>query len=226
MADGGPLSGLKLSRASAAGQIASALRRRILEGELAPGTPLTESWLAEAFGVSRNTVREGLALLVRDGIVTQSPHRGVSVTRLDASDVQDIYGVRRLLELSAVSAGRRLPDERLAALRKCVDELSGLDRSADWREIVDADLAFHEELIKLLGSARLERLYQQLLTELRLCILIANVEDHESAESLARQHADLLELLESGSIRECKTALSGHLHRGESLLLHHFGQEL
>ena len=49
--------------------------RRIVTGEVEPGTPLDESGLAGEFGVSRTPVREALRQLASSGLVQQRPHR-------------------------------------------------------------------------------------------------------------------------------------------------------
>ena len=70
------LSGLSIRRVSTADQVASLMRQRILRGEFKPGTSLREVVIAAAIGVSRNTLREALRILVQEGLVRHSVHRG------------------------------------------------------------------------------------------------------------------------------------------------------
>lgn len=224
------LGDVALERISAAEQIATVLRERIIHGDLRPGTALTETPLAKAFDVSRNTVREALSLLSRDGIVTQSPYRGVSVSVMAEADVHDIFRLRRMLESLAIDAAHSLPAEQLDELRQRVDTLAALSADRDWREIVDADLAFHRTLIGFLNSPRLDRLFEQMVTELRLCILIADMDDtadshtQETPATLAAQHDELFELLRNGDAQRCKDRLVTHLNDAERALLAYFGE--
>lgn len=215
-----------LERTSAAEQIAAVLRERIIRGDLRPGTPLTEAPLAKAFGVSRNTVREALSLLSSDGITTQSPYRGVSVSVMTEPDVHDIFRIRRMLESLAIDATAELPAGRLAKLEECVSALRALTSSSDWRTTVDADLAFHRVLVGFLESPRLDRLFDQMATELRLCILIADVSDpvHETPAALAAQHCELFEFLSEGKREQCRNRLLEHLDDAEQTLLAHFSK--
>src|SRR5438552_2849018 len=64
-------------RVGAAELIASTIRTQILAGKLQPGEPLPEVQVAAAFGVARNTVREGLKILARSGLAVHELHRGV-----------------------------------------------------------------------------------------------------------------------------------------------------
>src|SRR6266567_7515964 len=73
---------LQLRRESTAEQVASALRELILSARFMPGTHLREGPLADQLGVSRNTVREAMQILVSEGLVTREIHRGAYVARL------------------------------------------------------------------------------------------------------------------------------------------------
>ncbi|MEA2126999.1 MAG: hypothetical protein QOI80_3781, partial [Solirubrobacteraceae bacterium] len=58
---------------NAPARLAATLRRRILDGELAPGAPLREQHLAAESGLARHTVRAALRALAAEGIVTVEP---------------------------------------------------------------------------------------------------------------------------------------------------------
>src|SRR5262249_43322057 len=90
--------GLAIQKTSTADQVAGLLRERILRGELRPGTPLREVLLAGSIGVSRNTLREALRILIQEGLVLHTVHRGITVMELSREAVADIYRVRRILE--------------------------------------------------------------------------------------------------------------------------------
>lgn len=62
-------------------QVAEAIERNILTGRLRPGDPVgTESELVKRFGVNRSTVREGIRLLERSGLVTREASRRLAVS--------------------------------------------------------------------------------------------------------------------------------------------------
>ncbi|MBV9014006.1 MAG: GntR family transcriptional regulator [Pseudonocardiales bacterium] len=63
-------------------QLADSLRAKITAGELAPGEQVpTEKALAEEFGASRATIRQGLMVLVNEGLIVASRPRGYFVRR-------------------------------------------------------------------------------------------------------------------------------------------------
>ena len=79
-----------------------ALRRQILDGELAPGERLLLRTLAEVLGLSVMPVRDALRLLERDGLVQTERHRGAIVTPVAVDTVIRLIGIRMWLEALAI----------------------------------------------------------------------------------------------------------------------------
>ena len=78
------------------------LRQAILDGTIEPGARLRQEDLAEVFDASRIPVREALRALEHEGLVTSAPHRGFTVTTLDADQIEEIYDLRSVLEGHAI----------------------------------------------------------------------------------------------------------------------------
>ena len=78
--------------------VADWLAERIISGDEAPGTRLTETKLAEEAGVSRSPVREALRLLQSEGLVDIVPRYGAQVAFIGIADVEELYACRMLLE--------------------------------------------------------------------------------------------------------------------------------
>jgi DNA-binding GntR family transcriptional regulator len=78
-------------------QLAQDIAKRIIAGAFAPGASLREIPLAEAYAVSRTSVREALRILERDGVVSIEPRHGASVTRLNTDELVEVYQVRAVL---------------------------------------------------------------------------------------------------------------------------------
>ncbi|HEY4568201.1 MAG TPA: GntR family transcriptional regulator, partial [Kribbella sp.] len=104
-------------------QVLAELRRRIVDGDYAQGERLTETRLADDFGVSRNPVREALRVVEAEGFVHILPRRGAVVARLDETAVRDLFAVRQQLEtLAAGLAAERATPEDIAGLRRLVED--------------------------------------------------------------------------------------------------------
>jgi DNA-binding GntR family transcriptional regulator len=206
-----------LHRVSVGDQVAAALRERILNGELRPGTQLQEVPLAASLGVSRNTMREGFRALASEGLLTRNIHRGVTVAQLSLDDVREIYALRRMLEQSAIRSANNLRKETLEQLRTLVDRYEEAASAGDWIEAVGWDLQFHGLLVRSVNNGRLEQFYQKILSELRLgMVLVDRTHDHPSR--LTRVHRKIYQLIAAGKLKKCASVLAKHLDDSESRL--------
>ena len=104
--------------------VADSLRQRIISGDFAPGTRLSEESLAKAENVSRNTLREAFRVLQEQRLVEHLPNRGVFVAAPGRADVADIYRVRTWIESMSIASAR--PDHpQVHAMRAAVADAEG-----------------------------------------------------------------------------------------------------
>lgn len=98
--------------------IASALKDRILSGELQPGTPLHQVALAETLGVSLIPLREALRIMEADGLVEFVAHKGVRVAEVRSEEVYEwSLEVKALVGVLLPLVVPRLDATALAELR-------------------------------------------------------------------------------------------------------------
>jgi DNA-binding GntR family transcriptional regulator len=203
-----------LDRTSTVSRLAGALRARIIEGALRPGTQLPEHAVAELLGVSRNTLREAFRLLAHEGLVVHEPHRGVFVRTLDAGDVRDIYATRRLVECAAV----RTEGRAAAEIRAAVDAAEAAMADGRWSDVGTADLRFHSAIVALAGSRRLNGLMDRVLAELRLVFHVMD-DPRRLHEPYVRRNAEIATLIERGRTAEAADRLAAYLDDAERQLL-------
>lgn len=120
------------------------LRRALLHRAIRPGERLLEARLAQQLGVSRTPVREALARLVAEGLADQIPDsRGVIVRDIQ-QELEDIYGLRQMLEgYAARLAAARITTEELSGIETLSNEIGARIRGAEENE---AELQAHAEL--------------------------------------------------------------------------------
>jgi DNA-binding GntR family transcriptional regulator len=198
-----------LDRRSVAEQIVTVLRERILNGTLAPGSPLPEVALASSFGVSRNTVREAIRLLVHEGLARHLMHRGAAVVELTLDDLVDVHRARVAVELAAVPAAASAGEERLGRLAATVGQLAAAAEADDGRAADEADLAFHRAMVGLLGSSRVDAFYAGLQAEMRLGF--STVNRRLPHPDRVAEHRRLVELARASDVTGLHQAVSEHL---------------
>ncbi len=208
----------RLDRTSTAERVADLLRHRITEGDLPPGTRLSEEQLVEVLQVSRNTLREAFRLLSHEGLLVHRLHRGVFVPELDEDDLIDLYRLRRTIECDVV---RRLERVEAAALTPLHDDLAAAEaaaRSGDWVAVGTANMRFHRHLVALGGSRRLDEATARLLAELRLAFHMVAAPQRLHEPYLARNRG-LLELLGGGEVERAAKELEDYLYDSLAELL-------
>lgn len=124
------------------------LRRDIVAGDLRPGERLNQEDIAERLGVSIAPVREALRVLEQEGQVRYLPRRGYFVTELRAEDLEEIYGLRQVLEERAVR--RALPtldDDAVQRIELAARDCRAAAEAADVAAELDANRRFHFALM-------------------------------------------------------------------------------
>jgi DNA-binding GntR family transcriptional regulator len=135
-----------------------AILGRILEGELAGGSAVSEVELARSLGVSRTPVHLALARLSREGLVDHPPGRKPRIARIGKEEVVEIYEMRLLLETAAVDrAVEGLAPAVLEDLLRTAHELITVHADTpSWiRRALDFDVRFHDALAASAGNRRL-----------------------------------------------------------------------
>jgi DNA-binding GntR family transcriptional regulator len=114
------------SREGESGQrhVLSALRKAILEGDMAPGHRLVGSELAESFGVTRASVRVAILELTKEGLVERIRNRGARVRTASVEEAVATTECRMVLEgLCAAKAAERGSEEQFAQLAEVAQRL-------------------------------------------------------------------------------------------------------
>jgi DNA-binding GntR family transcriptional regulator len=200
-----------VGRVSTLDALVQSLRRQILEGAIAPGTRLAEVELAEAHGVSRQSMRSALAELVHIGILDRAPHRGVWVRVLTPPELRDLWSVRALVELEAVRRAMAAPAD-WSRVHGAVRAIASLTPASSWADSVEADLAFHRATVEASGSEHLVRIHGLLMGELSLA-LAGNL-NNEPPGLMTGEHRRLLEAFEGDDVEAAVAMLEEHLQEG------------
>jgi DNA-binding GntR family transcriptional regulator len=204
-----------LGQSSRAERVADVLRARIASGFFRPGEKLLEDEITEALAVSRNTLREAFRLLGHERLLVHQLNRGVFVRRLDVADVRDLYRVRAHVEVSVVA---RFSGGALDAVEAAVVDGERAMADRDWQALGTANIAFHQALVGLARSPRLDELMRGLLAELRLVFHVMDDPERFHSRYLARNR-EIVGLLSAGDGAEAARVLAAYLADAEEQLV-------
>ncbi len=169
-------------------EVAELLRERIFTSQLAPGSWIDETRLAEEYGISRTPLREALKVLATEGLVTMKMRRGAYVTEVNAKDQTDVYHLLSLLESDAAGVvASRASEREIQDLQAIHAELAAA--MGDTSAFFAVNERFHMRLLEVADN----RWRDQLCTALRK---VMKLNRHNSllktgriAESLAEHQA-------------------------------------
>lgn len=186
----------------------------IVFGELSPGNKLTLQSMKNQYSASVSILRETLNRLASDGFVTASPQRGFFVTPVSKQDLNEIGGLRTLLECHAIKESIQNGDQDwegrlVAAYHKLKIEeakmLSGDDSDKGlWKQ---RDWEFHLATISACNSRNLLSLHAIIFAKyLRYQFLVLT----NRGEAAALEHKQL-----------CEAALDRDSQKAEAILTQH-----
>ncbi|MGH3859174.1 GntR family transcriptional regulator [Actinokineospora sp.] len=199
-------------RSSAADVAASALRDLIMEGALPPGSRVTEEAFMAPLEVSRNTLREAFRLLTHEKLLVHKLNRGVFVRSLVRADVRDLYRVRKVVECAALAQATDAGIERMTAAVERGERAAAEGR---WVDVGTANIRFHQAIVSLVGSPRLDEMMRQVGAELRLGF--HEMGDPRSFhEGYLRRNREILDRLKGGEPERAEELLRKYLDDAES----------
>jgi DNA-binding GntR family transcriptional regulator len=157
---------------------------------------LDERELMQALGVSRTPIREALSILEQEGFVRTLPRRGIFIVRKSKREIIEMIQVWAALEsMSARLATLHAPDAEIAKVRHLFDEFQNSPPAEHIGEYSDANIAFHQMIIRLGGSQLIEDATRNLFIHVRAIRKATISQDNRAARSII-DHLKIIEALE------------------------------
>lgn len=151
---------------SLAEQAYEKIKQNILNLTYPPGMPLTEALLTKELGMSRSPVRSAIQMLQTEGLIESDYYRSITVKPITRQDIEEIYQLRELLETSAFqyifTSGKH--GEYSYRIEEKVVRMCAYAKDLYKWEIADTDM--HMEIIRALSNSRIEKVYENTLSEL------------------------------------------------------------
>ncbi len=201
---------------TSAGLLADRLRDAINNGRWQPGDVLRQEDLAQAFGVSRIPIREALAMLQTEGLVSIEHYRGARVAGLAPAQVDEIFDLRMQLEGDLLARAAPLHDSQsVRALRRIQSRLDPEDEPLAW---MAADRAFHTALYAPAQRPRTQDLVNQLRAPVER-FSMERLSPGVRREAWSDEHNALIAAVEAGDAGTAVAVLMKHLSQTRLIVM-------
>lgn len=223
-----------LNREGLPSQVANFVRRQIVQGTLEPGDRLpTEREMASQHGVSRAVIREAVAKLLHEGLVTSrqgvgafvaSPNQATSLV-LDPnslsqpSDFRQLYELRLVLEGGAAEmAARNCEPDDLVAINQSILAMEGVEE--DHEAYVKLDIGFHRAVAAATRNPFVSMFISFVDLKLQESIFVAlrKLDFRTTTETSIREHRVVYEAIRARDPDGASAAMRAHLQNSSRRL--------
>lgn len=192
------------------------LKGRIIKGEYAIGEKLKEIKIAEELGTSRTPVRDAFKELEKEGLVECIPNKGCFAKGFTKRDIDDIYEVRKALEIMAVkwSVGR-ISEEEIKELHEQCDLMEFYAERKNVKKVLELNKDFHEIIYKSTGSrfmSQVLRSYKAYIEQTKKTLYY----EEKYLMQILNEHRKILEYIEKKDVEGACNAISLHLENSKN----------
>ncbi len=217
---------LPIRRRSLHDELVERLRLLIIEGDLAPGSKISEKDLSDLFAVSRTPLREALKVLAREGLVELSPNRGASVAALTLEDLEEAFPVMGALEaLSGELACRFITARELAAVERQHAAMLEAYEQRDMPNYFKYNQAIHQAILEAARNPTLSQMQGGLAGRIRRARYMANMSDDRWAKAV-EEHEAILQALQARDGDRLAKILKQHLSNKLETVREHLRETL
>ncbi|MGD9570649.1 MAG: GntR family transcriptional regulator [Thermoleophilia bacterium] len=184
------------------------LRADLLGGRIRPGDRVTEHWAADNYRVSRTPVREACRRLAEEGLLTHRPRHGYSAPLIDRREIEELYDVRRALEVLSVRRAAEAEGSRAALLSLRRTWSAPMPEPAV--EVVYRDEAFHMGIARAGGGTVLASMLDGVNARIRL-VRVHDFLDRGRILATVEQHLAILEAVEDRDAEAAADLMDAHI---------------
>lgn len=183
---------------------------------------MTEAGLAGHYSVARPTAKAAIERLTSEGLLERVAHKSARVPVMDIARIQDMYFARQFMESQAnrMLAEQRTPTPEAAHAN---DQLRAAAKSGALSDLVEWDIRFHRALIDGIHSPRISKAHSALINEMRLCLVQVQTRHLLDPETIASEHAAILEAITAGQDDHAAQLSHAHLNHAMAQLTKDLG---
>ena len=213
---------LGVERRTLSSQVYEILERKVLEGELPPGTRLSEESLAETYGVSRSPAREALADLERVGLAVRVGMRDRMITVPTVAMISEKFDVWWIVDVgrSYLSSLAATPADH-EELRRYVDRMARAVKSRDTKRYQAACENFHVKIRRGCANPYVNQISSDCDLYLHWFEMLYDRMPDVSAQTV-QEHNLILQAYEVQDLGALSESIRVHILRQRDRILEHF----
>ena len=197
----------------------STLRKAIVNGEIHPGTRLTEVGVSRKMSVSRTPVREAFRKLESENLLIRAPGGKFVVANPDEEEIREIYLVRSVLEgLAAKIAASKIDTNHITDLKGAIKRMEiGIERN-EIRMVIDSNLEFHQLIVQIGHNSILTQTLNRLWDTIQIWSA-RSLKNRSWTRKSVKEHKEIISALGNGDGELAEKLVRNHIEHAWGIFI-------
>lgn len=188
-----------------------AIKMKILNNEISPGSKLNIEDISSELGVSRTPIREALLRLKQSGLVIALPCVGFFVCGITKKDFEDIFEIRRLIESYAIGKlVEKITNEEIQYLTDLSKQCELMVEQGNITEYNDFDSKLHGFIIDSMGNSKMGDFFES-IKDLAYRMRMYALRSPENVSKSLLEHKDIIDALVQRDEVRARAAMDEHI---------------
>ncbi len=196
-----------------------AIRQSILSDQWKLGELYNEKAIAVDLGISRTPVREALLELASQDLIIFLPRRGLMVNRFTRRDVDEIFELRKAIEMAAVEKiVKTSPPFDLFEIEESLLNQRKAVKQKDYLAFMEADRLFHTSFSEMTNNRRLIAILENIRDMIHVMGAKALALEGRALKVI-EEHQTIFEAVKKGNIQEARRSMAYHLDQSKEAVV-------
>jgi DNA-binding GntR family transcriptional regulator len=196
-----------------------AIRQSILSSQWKIGELYNEKAIAADLGISRTPVREALLELASQDLIIFLPRRGLMVNRFTRRDVDEIFELRKAIEMAAVEKiVKTSPPFDLFEIEESLLNQRKAVKQKDYLAFMEADRLFHTSFSEMTNNRRLIAILENIRDMIHVMGAKALALEGRALKVI-EEHQTIFEAVKKGNIQEARRSMAYHLDQSKEAVV-------
>ena len=190
------------------------IKKRIQNGDYAPGTKLNTQEISDSLGISRSPVLAAINRLIALGLVEATPRKGTTVAKLSDVQIRNIIEARQMMELFCVKLCIRNVDYHPSIIKEMENVVQEFESALEggYPAAAELETRFHTLYISLCGNPQIMKLYESNLSVGTMFYMYsASNLPLDRLETSFQQHKEILEALKNKDENALREIIEKHM---------------